>query len=238
MDNFRARELAVDTMEEAKTLRFTKVIWLPANSTSIQPLDQGIIQCWKTHIRDQFVSFMVKNFDNGENFKAMMAVLHAICWGISCWENDVSMATIQNCWAKSQCIDWGNEPSRSTIIVEGSQWDGLDSQLNGIRTQLQDLKIRVLSMRFPISRTLLMALMKFVTDEPEGLVDQIVQQYQPEEHKEGDSNDELLLPKVSNLEALHHLQGVRRFEEQQDHCDRSGVDSFYHCANWPKRHKN
>jgi hypothetical protein len=63
MDNFSAHELAADTMEEAKALHFTKVIWLPANSTSIhQPLDQGIIQCWKTHTKAQFVTFMVKNF--------------------------------------------------------------------------------------------------------------------------------------------------------------------------------
>jgi hypothetical protein len=49
MDNFSAHELAVETIEEAKTLRFTKVIWLPANLTSLhQPLDEGIIQCWKT----------------------------------------------------------------------------------------------------------------------------------------------------------------------------------------------
>lgn len=46
IDNFSAHGLAMETMEEAKTLRFTKVIWLPANSTSLyQPLDQGIIQC-------------------------------------------------------------------------------------------------------------------------------------------------------------------------------------------------
>jgi hypothetical protein len=57
-----------------------------------------------------------------------------------------------------------------------------------------------------------------VADELEGLVDQIIQQYQPEEPEKGDSNDELLLPKVSNREAFHHLYELRRYEEQQDHC--------------------
>jgi hypothetical protein len=79
MDNFSAHELAANTMEETKALHFTKVIWLPANSTSIhQPLDQGIIQCWKTHTKAQFVTFIVKNFDNGKDFKAEINVLCAI----------------------------------------------------------------------------------------------------------------------------------------------------------------
>ena len=48
---------------------------------------------------------MVKNFDNSKDFKAEINVLYAIRWGISYQENDVSIVIIQNCWAKSQCIN-------------------------------------------------------------------------------------------------------------------------------------
>ena len=217
IDNFSAHELAIEIMEEARALRFTKVIWLPANSTSLyQPLDQGIIQCWKTHTRAQFVTFMVKNFDDGKDFRARMNVLRAIRWGISCWENDVSKATIQNCWGRSQYIDWGHQPSTSTIIVEGTPWDKLDSQLSGIRTQLQDLRDKGAINEVPNIKDFVDGLDKVVADKPEDLVNQIVQQYQPEELEE-DSDSELLLPKVTNTEALYYLHQLRRYEEQQDY---------------------
>jgi hypothetical protein len=95
MDNFSAHELAVEQMEEAGELRATKVMWLPPNATSYyQPLDQGIIQNWKTHVRHQFVFFMAKTFDEGKNLTEEMHVLRAIRWGIQAWENDARPATI------------------------------------------------------------------------------------------------------------------------------------------------
>ena len=46
MDNFSAHEAAVDLLKEStQPLRWTRIEWFPANTTSIfQPLDQGIIQ--------------------------------------------------------------------------------------------------------------------------------------------------------------------------------------------------
>ena len=54
-------------------------MWLPPNVTSeYQPLDQGIIQNWKTHVKKQFVMFMAKTFDEGKNLSKEMHVLRAI----------------------------------------------------------------------------------------------------------------------------------------------------------------
>ena len=65
----------------------TKVMWLPSNTTSIhQPLDQGIIQNWKSNVKKQFIMFMAQTFDLGRDFSKEMNVLRAIRWGISAWE--------------------------------------------------------------------------------------------------------------------------------------------------------
>ena len=86
----------------------TKVMWLPSNTTSVhQPLDQGIIQNWKSNVKKQFIMFMAQTFDLGRDLSKEMNVLRAIRWGISAWENDVTPATIQNCWAHLQCIKFG-----------------------------------------------------------------------------------------------------------------------------------
>ena len=76
MDNFSAHELAVEQMEELKIpLTNTKVMWLPPNATSVhQPLDQGIIQNWKSHVKKQFVMFMAQTFDQGKDLSKEMHV--------------------------------------------------------------------------------------------------------------------------------------------------------------------
>ena len=102
MDNFSAHELGVELIEEAKELSHTKVMQLPLNATSIhQPLDQGIIQNWKSHIKQRFVKFMAKTFDQGKDLSKEMHVLQAVRQGIEAQENDVTPGTIQNCWARS-----------------------------------------------------------------------------------------------------------------------------------------
>jgi hypothetical protein len=70
-------------------------MFLPSNATfEYQPLDQGIIYNWKTHVKKQFVMFIAKTFDEGKNLSAEMYVLRAIRWGIQAWEEDVTLATI------------------------------------------------------------------------------------------------------------------------------------------------
>jgi hypothetical protein len=54
-------------------------MFLLLNTTSeYQPLDQGIINNWKTHVKKQFVLFMAKTFDKGKNLSEEMHVLRAI----------------------------------------------------------------------------------------------------------------------------------------------------------------
>jgi hypothetical protein len=50
IDNFSAHELATELVSGLKGLENTRVIWLPANTTSHwQPMDQGIIAQFKLY---------------------------------------------------------------------------------------------------------------------------------------------------------------------------------------------
>jgi hypothetical protein len=54
-------------------------MFLPPNATSkYQPLDQDIINNWKTHVKKQFVLFMAKTFNEGKNLSEEIHVLRAI----------------------------------------------------------------------------------------------------------------------------------------------------------------
>ena len=120
MDNFSAHEVAVEQLTDP--LLNTKVKWLPLNATSVyQPLDQGIIQNWKAFTQQQFVTFMAQTFDSRKDLSKEMYVLKAIRQGISPQKNDVKPATIQNCQARSQAIDFGVRPLPSSDMWAESQ---------------------------------------------------------------------------------------------------------------------
>jgi hypothetical protein len=72
--------------------------------------------------------FMAKTFDEGKNLSEEMHVLRAIEWGVQAWEWDVTPATIQSCWRRSQCIDFGAFPAPVDI------WTESEETVNSIRT--------------------------------------------------------------------------------------------------------
>lgn len=75
--------------------------------------------------------FMAKTFDEGKNLSEEMHVLRAIRWGIQAWEGDVTPTTIQSCWRRSQCIDFGSFPLFSSDI-----WTESEETIELIRQRL------------------------------------------------------------------------------------------------------
>ena len=99
MDNFSAHNSALELFPPPPNVR---IAWLPPNSTSrFQPLDQGIIQCFKAHYRRQWLSFMLDCFDSERDPLKSMDIHLAIRWSIRCWNDDVQNTTIYNCFRKS-----------------------------------------------------------------------------------------------------------------------------------------
>ena len=211
MDNFSAHELAVEQIEEMTTpLTNTKVIWLPPNATSIhQPLDQGIIQNWKSYVKKQFVIFMAQTFDQGKDLSKEMHVLRAIRWGITAWENDVTPATIQNCWARSQCINFGQFPQPpSDLWIESREL--IDSIRQGLYRIHQNGQI----MEVPNIHDYISPYSEQVIDDcPETLVDNIVAQYTQINTEDEDNEEVVIQEPVKHDEALDALHILRKYEE-------------------------
>lgn len=210
MDNFSAHEVAVEQLTESLTN--TKVKWLPPNATAIhQPLDQGIIQNWKALWQQLWVMFMAKTFDSGKDLSKEMHVLRAIRWGIEAWENGVTPATIQNCWARSQAIDFGSRPLPSPDL-----WAESQSQLDTIRQSLIQLKDSGYITVVPNIQEYISPYIERVEDDSSSsLVDEIIAQYtttqEEEDLVEGESIQQ---PKVTRQEAQVALNTLRQYEEQ------------------------
>jgi hypothetical protein len=157
--------------------------------------------------------FMAQTFDSGKDLSTEMHVLRAIRWVTSAWENDVTSATIQNCWARSQVIDFGGRPFPADF------WAESQPQVDPIRQTLYRLKqsgyiADVLNVHEYIS-----PYTEQVNDNcpPDSLVDEIVAQYTEQEQQEEEEEEqgvEVALPKVSCQEALFALNTLRQYEEQ------------------------
>jgi hypothetical protein len=219
MDNFSAHEVAVEQLMEAQQLTNTKIMWLPPNATSHhQPLDQGIIENWKTNTRKQFVMFMARTFDQGKDLSREMDVLRAIRWGISAWENDVLPRTIQNCWARSQAVDFGQFPLPNMDIWSDSQ-DSIDEIRQGIyrmreRGFLVDITSNVRDYISPYIE-------KVFDQAPDNLVDDIVAHYIQQDVVDSDEEEAIVVPPppITYEEALKALHTLRRYEEENKYGD-------------------
>lgn len=85
-------------------LQNIKIIFLPPNATSVcQPLDQGIIKCFKGYYRTTIVKHILTKIDSVSSVHQLsktIDLLDAIYFINSAW-NKVSSLTIQNCFRKS-----------------------------------------------------------------------------------------------------------------------------------------
>jgi hypothetical protein len=199
-------------------------MWLPPNATSeYQPLDQGIITNWKTNVRKQFVLFMAKTFDEGKNLSEEMHVLRAIRWGVQAWEYDVTSATIQSCWRRSQCIDLGAFPALSSDL-----WSESEHTIDQIRESLVQMRTRGIIQQIPNMHDYISPYSgpwnERVNDHRElaELVDQIIDENTQQEinleEEEGQVHCEPLSP-VTHNKALDALHTLRRYKEEYRYSD-------------------
>ena len=85
-------------------LSHIKLVFLPPNTTSVsQPMDQGIIRCLKAHYRKRLVKLILRSLDSNKPLPKV-SLLTALQLLASAW-NEVSQATIVNCFKKAKISD-------------------------------------------------------------------------------------------------------------------------------------
>ena len=214
MDNFSAHQAAAaDLLAGQNALQNTLTIWLPANSTSrYQPLDQGIISCWKAYWKRHWMKYILYGFEANRNLSNTINILKAIRWGVQSWEYNVSSRTIQNCFQKALHSQTPYQESVDPVIMNDIQASFSQLQITTPASDLMDIK----SFLDPVDET--------VQDSLDDIDGQVLAQFMPEEVEE-DSEEELeVLPKVSAEEAIAAIQKLRLYEEQQA----DGSPAFIH----------
>ena len=142
LDNFSGHELGVQLVGGKKGLVNVQIEWLPPNTTSHwQPLDQGIIASFKLQYRRQWISYMVRQYENNKDPNKTVNLLKAIQWVRVAWDI-VSPVTIQKCWWKSTIIQKPeDQPEEDTATQDQQDKDELGAQIAQLPSIIEPLSV-------------------------------------------------------------------------------------------------
>ena len=77
----------------------------PNLTAHVQPLDQGIIHCFKAHYHSKFIQRAIENYDKGDSPSEIYKInqLEAMRLADIAWK-EVDTTTIRNCWRKADIL--------------------------------------------------------------------------------------------------------------------------------------
>jgi DDE superfamily endonuclease/Tc5 transposase DNA-binding domain len=209
MDNFSAHGLATDLVGGLEGLENTRILWLPENTTSHwQPMDQGIIAQFKLHYRQQWISYMLRQFEANRNPNKTITLLHAVQWTTFAWSQKVTSTSIQKCFWKSTCI---SKPMDLSIE---------DYQLaSDAVAQLQAQIALLPGISDPVSANeFIQPLDEQINDDINDIFDFIIESYSEDTEESEAINDEVDFeaPKVNISDAIKAIECLKLFELQQE----------------------
>jgi hypothetical protein len=113
---------------DTSSLRNVNVVSYPPNCTSIiQPLDLGVIKCFKQVYRKQLVQRAVCLMDSRKGVQLKIDILQAFHFIVSAWQQ-VTQSAIQNCFVKCGHVKKNEEGSDVTEIDGSGEDDGMQDE--------------------------------------------------------------------------------------------------------------
>jgi hypothetical protein len=87
------------------------VNFAPNHTAHVQPMDQGIICCFKAHYRSRYIQCAIHRYDEGITPSEIYDInqLQAMCLAEDAW-NNVDATTICNCWKKAGILPSSDSP--------------------------------------------------------------------------------------------------------------------------------
>ena len=193
-------------------LSHIKLVFLPPNTTSVsQPMDQGIIRYLKANYRKRLVKAILRSLDSNKPLTkvSLLTALHLLA---SAW-NEVSQATIVNCFKKAKISD-----KDQTIAINDE-----NNPLKEINEGLQELQEKDSSLvpesmtaeNLAIADDAVIARESRLTDE-EILEEATKIDDDGVEDIEDEDDEELVAPSARDVEkSLEILKSLSLFSEQR-----------------------
>ncbi len=111
-DNFSGH-IIPDGIENIRVENFA-----PNLTAHVQPMDQGIIRCFKAHYRSKFIQRAIENYDKGDSPAKIYEInqLEAMRLADIAWK-EVDTTTIRNCWRKADILPAFDSPSEAQPTI-------------------------------------------------------------------------------------------------------------------------
>jgi hypothetical protein len=119
-------------------------IWVmnfePNLTAHVQPMDQGIIKCWKAHYRAAFIRRAIDRYDQGVTPSNIYKInqLEAMRLADAAWQ-EIEVKTIRNCWKKAGILPNSLLNSNSAIDTSADS-DEIQAAEKDIENALDNLE--------------------------------------------------------------------------------------------------
>jgi len=188
-----------------------KLIFLPPNTTSVtQPMDQGVIRCLKAHYRKRLVKLILCNLDSNKPLPKI-SLITALQLLVSAW-NEVSKATIVNCFRKSKISE---KDQKNAVNDEDDPFKEMSEELQNLREKDSSLVPENLTAEdFASMDDVVVSTASHLTDN-----EILLEALQPDTNEEEDildDDEELETPNKTDVEAsLQILKNLSLFSEKR-----------------------
>ena len=188
-----------------------KLIFLPPNTTSVtQPMEQGVIRCLKAHYRKRLVKLILCNLDSNKPLPKI-SLITALQLLVSAW-NEVSKATIVNCFRKSKISE---KDQKNAVNDEDDPFKEMSEELQNLREKDSSLVPENLTAEdFASMDDVVVSTASHLTDN-----EILLEALQPDTNEEGDildDDEELEKPNKTDVEAsIQILKNVSLFSEKR-----------------------
>jgi hypothetical protein len=191
--------------------------FVPNLTAHVQPMDAGVIRCFKAHYRRYCMQRALDRYDEGITPSDIYDIdqLQAMRLADLAWKQ-VTPKTIANCWRKSGILPDRSHPSESAPAIDDESDDANDAE-KGLLDSLEQLQeVGVLQKSNTVDLEDLVhnpaeQIIEDATDEE--IADAVRKLHQAEEDREknGGDDDEEIDPKPSRQEALQAVSTLSRY---------------------------
>ena len=193
IDNFSGHELALLLVSGG--LQNTKVVWLPANTTSHwRPMDQGIVAAFKLYHWQPWISFILYEYEADRNPLKSVTLLHAIQWSVFVQNYRVTPGVITRCFWKSTCV---SKPLDLANSLDPNDQQQVQEQLQAQIAMIPNILDPLLLEEFiqPIDEQII--------DDESDILNTVIESYSQDlEDKDISDEKEVEIPKITISEAL------------------------------------
>jgi DDE superfamily endonuclease len=217
VDNFAGHNFNTRVITNIRVERFS------ANMTShVQPMDAGIIHCFKAHYRQHFLRRALDLFDDGADDIYAINQLQAMRLICTSWDN-VSNRTIAHCWQKTNILpvvvdaDFLSQAPDVIVLINSEQ----EAVLAGInkcykvfdQVRPNHVNISVEMLVSPPEENDAIALESLNEDE---IIEYITTNHEMEKSNTINEEEETVKPAMNTKAALTAIENLERFMELED----------------------